>query len=75
MISDFGGGGRADMFSFCSKMGGEKLVTTFLIFDYHMTLEKSDVWCNQILITEFKKYFVNTFPLPILEYIYFLVTF
>lgn len=68
MISDFGGGGRADIFSFYSKMGDEKLVIIFLIFSYHMALEKQDVWCIQIFITKFKKCFVNTFPLPMLEY-------
>lgn len=49
-------------------MGDEKLMVTFHTFDYHMTVEKQYVWFNQILfIIVFKKYFVNTFPLYMLE--------
>lgn len=49
-------------------MGDEKLMVTFHTFDYHMTVEKQDVLFNQILfIIVIKKYFVNTFPLHMLE--------
>lgn len=41
MICNFGCGGRADIFSFCSKVEDEKLVVTVLKFDYHVALEKT----------------------------------
>ena len=49
-------------------MGYEKLMVTFPVSDYHMTLEKQDVCYNQILcITKSWKCFVNTFFLYMLQ--------